>query len=86
MLLLLAQRRCCGRAVPCSSLIRPRGASSLLLWRDRQGGGREGLALSAHACSNPKCACRDVVIEGWSVGANLSGVTCTENKFTSAAA
>lgn len=54
----------------------------MLLWRDRQGGGREGLALSAHACSNPECNCRKIMIEGWSVGANLSGFACTEGELT----
>ena len=36
-----------------------------VLWRERQGGGREGLALLANACSNPGCECREVVVDGW---------------------
>ena len=28
----------------------------MLLWRDRQGGGREALARSVQACANPECS------------------------------
>ncbi len=47
----------------------------MLFWRDRAGGGREGLVLVSQACANPACECRDVVLEGWVVDDKLAGVS-----------
>jgi hypothetical protein len=49
-------------------------AGPLLLWRDAAAGGREGLVLLAQACANPKCDCRDVLVEGWYVDDRLLAV------------
>ena len=53
-----------------------------VLWRERQGGGREGLALLANACSNPGCECREVVVDGWLTDDTLAGVSWDEHQFT----
>ena len=53
-----------------------------VLWRERQGGGREGLALLANACSNPGCECREVVVDGWLIEDTLAGVSWDEHQFT----
>lgn len=54
----------------------------MLLWRDRAGGGREGLALTVHACANPRCPCRDAAVDGWLVGGDLIGLSCNDEKIS----
>jgi hypothetical protein len=35
----------------------------MLLWRDKAGGGREGLLLTTDVCTNPSCTDRHVTIQ-----------------------
>lgn len=62
-------------------------AGAAVLWRDRPGGGREGLVLSTQACAGTSCPCREVIVEGWSVSEELLAVAIddTRARFTYAA-
>ena len=54
----------------------------LLLWRDADDGGREGLVLLPHACAEPTCTCRDVHLEGLRVSGRLAGVSANDKHAT----
>lgn len=51
----------------------------LVLWRDRAGGGREGLVLALTACANPGCDCAEVQVEGWRVPQTLQWVVARDS-------
>jgi hypothetical protein len=53
----------------------------MLLWRDKAGGGREGLLLTIDVCTNPSCTDRHVIVSARLVEDTLISVKLSPGKL-----
>jgi len=53
----------------------------MLLWRDKAGGGREGLLLTLDVCTNPSCTDRHVIIQARMVEDTLISAKLSPGKL-----
>ncbi len=53
----------------------------MLLWRDRAGGGREGLLVTVDVCTNPSCTDRHVIIQARMVEDTLISAKLSPGKL-----